>query len=108
MASLLLIRINCPDEVTATEIAEVAIAGRIAACANIQGPIRSIYSWQGKVEHEEEWLLWLKVKEIDWDRAEALVLSKHPFDTPAILGIPCNQVNQRYIDWVVEETKGQI
>ncbi|MEO0881204.1 MAG: divalent-cation tolerance protein CutA [Pseudomonadota bacterium] len=108
MTNLILIRVNCPNEAIATEIAEAAISARVAGCANINGPIRSIYSWQGEIEREQEWVLWLKVKETDWDKAEALVLSKHPFDTPALLGIPCSHANRRYADWLAEETKDKI
>ncbi|MEM7005851.1 MAG: divalent-cation tolerance protein CutA [Pseudomonadota bacterium] len=105
MSEILLVRVNCPDEQTATDIAEAAVSARLAACANIEGPILAIYSWQGTVERDQEWVLWLKVKETDWDRTEALVLSKHPFDTTAIIGIPCSRLNENYAKWLTEETR---
>ena len=102
---LLLIRINCPSRELALSIAEKAVAGRLAACANIEGPIASVYQWQGAIERAEEWLLWLKAPEANWAGIEALVQDIHPHDVPALLAVPCIRAHQRYADWLSSETK---
>ena len=42
------------DAAEAERIAETVVTERLAACANILAPCRSIYRWQGVVERAEE------------------------------------------------------
>ncbi|HCX09802.1 MAG TPA: divalent-cation tolerance protein CutA, partial [Hyphomonas sp.] len=43
MTDLLLIRITCPSRRVAEEIGDAAIEHRLAACANLEGPVSSTY-----------------------------------------------------------------
>src|SRR5437660_8935147 len=47
-----------PDK--ADEIASVIVEGKLAACVNIVPLVRSVFGWEGKVEHEDESLLLVK------------------------------------------------
>ncbi len=105
MTDILLVRVNCPSETIAAEIAEAAITAGLAACANIEGPVRAIYPWQGRIERDAEWVLWLKVRKTGWERTEALVLSKHPHDIPAILGLACTHAHAPFAEWVASTVK---
>ena len=49
MTDLTLIRITCPSQRVAADIADIAVDTRAAACANIEGPIQSTYRWKGVV-----------------------------------------------------------
>ena len=60
MLSITLIRITCPSQRVASDIADAAIDQRLAACANIEGPMTSTYRWKGVVEQAFEFVLWLK------------------------------------------------
>ena len=40
----------------AERIAVELVDLRLAACAQVSGPIASTYRWQGKIENAEEWL----------------------------------------------------
>lgn len=100
MTQILLIRINCPDEAVAEHIGEALVRARLAACVNIEGPISSIYWWEGAVEREEEWVLFAKAPAGNWLRIEEKVVELHPHETPAIIALPCLEVNTRYADWL--------
>ena len=100
MTDILLIRVNCPDEAVADHIAELLIRAKLAACANIEGPISAVYWWDGEIEREEEWVLFLKAPQANWDKIEAMVTDQHPHETPAILATPCFRVNSRYAQWL--------
>ena len=43
-----------PSRDEADRLAADAVAAGLAACAQVDGPIRSHYTWEGKVESEDE------------------------------------------------------
>ncbi|HYQ59568.1 MAG TPA: divalent-cation tolerance protein CutA, partial [Desulfatiglandales bacterium] len=47
----------------ANRIASSVVNKRVAACAQILGPIHSTYWWKGKVEEAGEWLLMMKTRQ---------------------------------------------
>lgn len=86
-------------------IAELAVGARLAACGQLGGPVRSVYRWDGAVERADEWVLALKTAE---DRVEdliALVVERHPYDTPEVLVVPVVDGHGAYLDWVRAETR---
>src|SRR5262249_37057082 len=57
----------------AAGIGDALVEARLVACANVIGPIRSIYRWQGAVERAEEHLLLLKGRADDLQAIDAQV-----------------------------------
>jgi len=104
MKSLLLIRVNCPDRDTADAISEALIAAKLAPCTNLQGPITSTYTWQGRTERGEEWVLWIKARAEAFDAIEALIRTHHPHEVPAILALPVARANGDFLQWVMDNT----
>lgn len=104
MTDLLLVRINCPDKALAVRLASSTVSSRLVACANIEGPIASVYEWDGQIEQAEEWVLWLKTTADRWDEIEAFVRTNHPHEVPAILAIPCCEAHAPFAKWVAEAT----
>ncbi len=102
---IILIRINCPDVLCAASIGETLITNRLAGCVNIDGPVESIYMWDGELEREEEWVLWVKAPAANFTKIEAQVIDLHPHDVPAILAMPCIEANARYAEWLTINTK---
>jgi periplasmic divalent cation tolerance protein len=104
VTELLLIRITCPSRRVAEEIADAAVEQRLAACANLEGPVTSTYRWKGVVEHAFEFVLWMKAPISRWSEIQALVNALHPYDVPAIVALPCAQASSPYAAWVKENT----
>jgi periplasmic divalent cation tolerance protein len=104
VAKLILVRIACPSRRVAEEIADAALEGRIAACANLEGPVTSSYRWKGVIEQSFEFILWLKAPEANWAKIEALVDRVHPYDVPAIVAMPLTHVSDAYAAWALENT----
>lgn len=80
---------------------------RLAACAQVVGPIRSIYWWQKQVEQAEEWQLHLKTLEARYPALEAAIREAHPYDVPEILCLPVIAGNPAYLDWMAAEVEPQ-
>lgn len=103
--SLLLIRITCPSQRIANSIAEAAIEQRLAACANVDGPVMATYRWKGVIEQAWEFVLSLKAPEANFSKIETLVKDLHPYDVPTITGMPCTHSSREFSDWVSENTE---
>ena len=91
------------DADEAQRIARIAVGERLAACANIIGPCRSVYRWQGKVEEAQEVAAIFKARA---DKAEALtarIAELHSYDVPAIAVWPIESAWPAYADWVGAE-----
>lgn len=104
MTEIQMIRVCCPSQSLASEIADRAVEARLAACANIEGPVMSTYRWRGVIEQAWEFLLWLKAPSKNFSAIEALVTEIHPYDVPSILALDCPQVSLPYALWLKENT----
>ena len=95
------------DADEARRIARQVIEERLAACANIFGPCRSIYRWQGAVEEADEVPALFKARA---DKADALVgriAQLHSYEVPAIVVWPIDRALPGYADWVESEGKSE-
>ena len=54
---------TCESEQQAQRIARLLVERELAACVNINGPIRSVYRWQGAIEESSEYLLVIKTED---------------------------------------------
>jgi periplasmic divalent cation tolerance protein len=104
VTKLILIRITCPSRRVAEEIADAALEARLAACANLEGPVSSTYRWKGVIEQSFEFMLWLKAPEANWAKLEQMILRLHPYDVPAVVATPITHVSASYGAWVAENT----
>jgi periplasmic divalent cation tolerance protein len=90
------------DAAEAERIAETVVTERLAACANILAPCRSIYRWQGAVERAEEVPALFKTA-----RPEALIAriaALHSYDVPAAVAWPIAETHAPYAEWVRENS----
>jgi periplasmic divalent cation tolerance protein len=88
----------------AQRIARALVEERLAACANLLGPCRSIYRWQGAIEEAGEVAALFKTRA---DRAEALIArlaELHSYEVPAAVVWPIERSLDSYADWVEAET----
>ena len=86
-------------------LAAAAVAGRLAACAQVGGQVDSTYWWRSGVETSTEWSVQFKTTP---DRADALVdqiRATHPYDVPEILVTRVECGEPAYAAWVHENTR---
>jgi periplasmic divalent cation tolerance protein len=101
------IYITVPDHETALRIARVLVEERLAACANILGPITSIYWWDGKLNEEGEVALIAKTTQEQLSALIARVKAIHPYQVPCIVAWPIAAGHQPYLDWISAEATPQ-
>ena len=89
----------------AMELARVAVESRLAACAQVAGPMTSTYWWDDGVERAEEWLVMLKLPADRYDELAALLTERHSYDEPEIVATPIIRGSASYLTWITEETR---
>ena len=102
--SALLVFTNLPERAAAERLAEALVAKRLAACINILAPCRSVYRWQGVVQHEEEHPVLIKTTRAAYAELEAEIRAHHPYELPEIVAVPIERGLPAYLDWVVAQT----
>jgi periplasmic divalent cation tolerance protein len=87
----------------AEEMARALVAGGEAVCVQIEGPLRSHYVWEGKVESSEEYRLTLKCSDAQLPALEAAVLGRHPYAVPEWVVVDASRVGEKYLSWARSE-----
>ena len=105
MTDALLVLTNLPDRGAAEKLAASLIAERLAACVNILAPCRSVYRWQGAVEHAEEHPMLIKTTASRYPALELAIRRGHPYELPEIIAVPLAAGFPAYLDWVAAETR---
>ena len=93
-----------PSVVEAQKAGNTLVGARLAACVNILPGMISVYRWQGAIERGEEAVMIVKTRASLVGQVSASVKATHPYDTPAILVLPIESVDERYHAWILAET----
>jgi periplasmic divalent cation tolerance protein len=84
----------------ASKLANALVAGKLAACVNIVGPMRSVYRWKDKVEDGEEFLLVIKTLESQIASIERRIRELHTYELPEIVVLPIIGGSEAYLEWL--------
>jgi periplasmic divalent cation tolerance protein len=104
MSDLCLVYVTAPDQAVAEALAEGAVDGQLAACANILPGMVSIYRWQGALERASEVVLILKTRVDLASELNTMLATHHPYETPCILVLPISGGHQAFLDWIAGQT----
>ncbi|MFJ1787299.1 divalent-cation tolerance protein CutA [Streptomyces anulatus] len=92
---------------TASRDEAVALAGgavkeRLAAGAQIVGPVVSVFWHLGEYGTGEEWQLLLKTTTERYAELEQHLLERHPWDNPELCAVPIVEGADRCLVWIRE------
>ncbi|MEV0226181.1 divalent-cation tolerance protein CutA [Streptomyces sp. NPDC050704] len=93
-------------EEKADALARGAVEARVAACAQIAGPVTSVYRWKGEIETAREWQVLFKTTETRYAELEVYLRGAHDYDTPEIIATPVVRGSAEYLEWMERETAG--
>lgn len=93
-----------PDRPLAERIGRALVEQRLVACAQITGPVTSIYRWQNEVCQEEEFRLVLKFVAGREDSVLAALTRLHPYETPQWIVTHADASSRDYVAWVHNST----
>ena len=92
------------DAEEAERVARIVVEEKLAACANILGPCRSIYRWQGAVEEADEVAAIFKTGEANAPHIARRIAELHSYELPAITVTAIGYAPRGFADWVHANT----
>ena len=102
----LVVLITAPSLGEAQRMADVLVEERLAACVNLVPGVRSVYRWEGKLQHDDEVLMIVKTAASAFNALEARVGALHPYEVPEILGLSPQAVSESYLAFLEHNTDG--
>ena len=94
-------------ETSAQELGKSLVEHHLAACVQIDGPICSIYRWQGQVETAQEWRCTIKTTTDRFDELHRHIRSMHAYDVPEILASEICDSSPDYARWLREQVSDE-
>ena len=85
-------------------IAAALVESRLAACVNIF-PISSIYRWQGQIQSDSEYQLFIKTEIQLFSDIEAKIKELHSYLVPEIIAIDIVAGSGSYLNWLGESLR---
>lgn len=101
----IVVYITTPNEDEAVRIAKIIVEEKLAGCVNIVRGIRSIYSWQGKIEDDSEVLMIVKTQRHLFEPLKRRVKKLHSYTVPEIIALPIIEGSEDYLNWLKEVTE---
>lgn len=99
-----LIYVTAPSRDEALRLARLLVEERLVACANVLGPITSVYWWDGKLNESSEVALLLKTRATLVEAVTARIRRIHPYDCPCVVSLAVDGGNPAFLEWIVAET----
>ncbi|MCQ8768786.1 divalent-cation tolerance protein CutA [Streptomyces telluris] len=93
------------SEERARHLATTAVEARLAACAQIDGPVTSVYRWRDEVHSDTEWRVLYKTAADRYGELEAHIKGAHTYETPEIVATPVTAGSDAYLSWLRTETR---
>ena len=96
-----------PGRAEAEGFARQIVDRRLAACAQVSGPVTSFYRWEGSLQTDEEWVCTMKTHERMLEDLVSHILEQHPYDTPEVLVTMADGSSSDYAHWADESTQSR-
>lgn len=87
----------------AQRLGRLALQGRLAACAQVSGPITSSYWWNGEIATATEWTCALKTTRSRLSPLLSALRAAHPYEVPEIVVTPVVGGDADYLAWIRAE-----
>lgn len=95
------------SEQQARPVIDEIIRCKLAACVQ-EIKIKSHYTWNNELCHDDEVLVLFKTKKELYPKLEEKLLEIHPYETPEILFIDAEKGSAAYLAWIDESVTGTV
>jgi periplasmic divalent cation tolerance protein len=98
--NVLVLFVTAPSMSVAKTLARSLVTQKLVACVNIVPGVQSVYTWEGRVQEDEEVLMIVKTVREQFEQVKRAVISEHPYDVPEVIGLEVKEGSEPYLDWV--------
>ena len=95
---------TCPIN-KSKELIDEILKLKLAGCAN-RTEVDSKFWWKGKINKEKEALIIFKTREELVEKLFKKIKEVHPYEVPEIIEINIEKVDDKYLKWLKNVTKG--
>jgi periplasmic divalent cation tolerance protein len=88
------------DQESGASLARSAVEARLAASAQVTGPVLSAYWHLDEFGQGEEWRVLFKTTAARYPQLEAHLLAHHPWSNPEVVAVPLTSGARSYLDWI--------
>jgi len=107
MSSYIVVFMTVPDKKEATKIAQSLLKEKLIACANIVGPVSSLFWWKGKIDKASEFLVIMKSKKNLFKKLSERVKELHSYEVPEVIALPVIEGLPFYLNWLGASLYGE-
>lgn len=101
------VQVTAPSAEEAQRLGRLAVEARLAACAQVSGPLGSTYWWEGAVTTSTEWMCTLKTTGDRVSELVAALRAAHSYEVPEVVVTVLQGGDPDYLAWVTSETGPQ-
>lgn len=83
----------------AETLGRALVGANLVICAQVDGPITSIYPWDDEIQTETEWRLTLKFLAEHVDAIEQRLGELHSHENPQWVAVKADHVAEKYLSW---------
>jgi periplasmic divalent cation tolerance protein len=91
------------SQADAEKLAHGSVMEKLAACAQVDGPIRSFYLWQGEMGADTEYRVAFKFLPENEAKLADWLERNHPYDIPQWITVEAKTVSENYLNWAKKE-----
>ena len=107
MASYVVVFVMVSDEKEATKIVHNLLKERLIACANIVGPVSSLFWWEGKIDKANEFLVIMKSRKNLFKKLSERMKELHSYEVPEVIALPVIEGLPSYLNWLDTSLYGE-
>jgi len=104
LPKMILVLSTVPDNARAEKIANVLLGKRLCACVNIIPRVHSLFHWKGKIDSQEECLMFIKTRKEYFREVAREIKAQHPYTVPEIVSVDVQEAQADFLAWLVKET----
>lgn len=98
--SYVVVIMTAADKEEAVKIVRRLLSERLIACANILGPVSSLFWWEGEIDEADEFLVFMKSKKKLFKKISERAKEIHSYQVPEIIALPVIDGLPSYLDWL--------
>ncbi|MGV2914523.1 divalent-cation tolerance protein CutA [Streptomyces alfalfae] len=107
MTSYVQVSTATPRREDAVTLAQGAVKNRLAAGAQVVGPVVSVFWHLGEFGEGEEYRLLLSTTAERYPALERYLLEAHPWDNPEVVGVPITHGADRCLEWISASVRAE-